>query len=133
MDYALLSRLFRICRVIDLLLQYGAPNVTVNWQDRTARDVEVFAGHERATHRLESLIERSSSIISECYRSLLRSHPLRSCKSAEPPQFYNIEALMHVRALGKIATAVQTVPTVTSASATFEMAMSHIRGAERRE
>jgi ankyrin repeat protein len=49
--------------VVDLLLRCGAKSAKVDWQDWTARDVALFAGHEHITRRLEQFVERSNSIV----------------------------------------------------------------------
>jgi ankyrin repeat protein len=48
---------------IDLLLRHGASNAMVDWQDWTARDVALFAGHERVSRRLEQSTDQSRSVV----------------------------------------------------------------------
>jgi ankyrin repeat protein len=48
---------------VDLLLRHGASSAMVDWQDWTARDVALFAGHERISSRLEQPTDQSSSVV----------------------------------------------------------------------
>jgi ankyrin repeat protein len=48
---------------IDLLLRHGASSAMLDWQDWTARDVALFAGHERVSRRLEQPTDQSRSVV----------------------------------------------------------------------